>query len=89
MRNSAIGMCSTLARIGGILAPSVAQVGYYQPEIPYFIFGFSTLIGGACAFLLPETKGKKLPDTVEDAICSEASSTEILVCNENLEANKL
>ena len=27
MRNSAVGMCSTLARFGGILAPTVAQLG--------------------------------------------------------------
>ena len=79
MRNSAVGMCSTLARIGGILAPSVAQFGQYQPEVPFYIFGVATLIGGACGFLLPETKGRKLPDTVEDAVSSEASGTESLV----------
>ena len=81
MRNSAVGMCSTLARFGGILAPSVAQVGYYQPEIPYYIFGVATLVGGLSAWLLPETKGRKLPDTVEDAIgnSENLSSTEILV----------
>ena len=29
MRNSAVGMCSTFARFGGILAPTVAQLGKY------------------------------------------------------------
>ena len=68
MRNSAVGMCSTLARVGGIFAPTVAELGYYQPKTPFLIFGVATLIGGFAAYLLPETKGKKLPDTVEEAI---------------------
>ena len=36
MRNSAVGMCSTLARFGGILAPTVAQLGNatVQLELP-------------------------------------------------------
>ena len=68
MRNSAVGMCSTLARFGGILAPTVAQLGYYRPDMPFLIFGVATLIGGLAAYLLPETKGKKLPDTVQEAL---------------------
>ena len=61
-------MCSTLARFGGILAPTVAQIGYYRPDMPFLIFGVATLIGGLAAYLLPETKGKKLPDTVQEAL---------------------
>ena len=68
MRNSAVGMCSTLARFGGILAPTVAELGYYKPNMPFLIFGIATLIGGFAAYLLPETKGKKLPDTIEEAV---------------------
>ncbi len=68
MRNSAVGMCSTLARFGGILAPTVAQLGHNQPKLPFMIFGTATLIGGVAAYLLPETKGKKLPDTVQEAV---------------------
>lgn len=68
MRNSAVGMCSTLARLGGILAPTVAELGYKRPELPFLIFGIATLIGGIAAYLLPETKGKKLPDTVQEAV---------------------
>jgi len=68
MRNSAVGLCSTLARLGGILAPSVASLGIDQPEIPFLIFGIATLIGGISAYLLPETKGKKLPDSIQEAL---------------------
>lgn len=68
MRNSSIGICSTLARIGGILAPSVAELGVKHPQAPFLIFGFATILGGLGAFLLPETNGKKLPDTVQEAV---------------------
>jgi hypothetical protein len=43
-------------------------LGYYRPDIPFLIFGVATLIGGMSAYLLPETKGKKLPDTVQEAL---------------------
>ena len=52
----------------GILAPSVASLGIDQPEIPFLIFGIATLIGGISAYLLPETKGKKLPDSIQEAL---------------------
>ena len=68
MRNSAVGMCSTLARFGGILAPTIKELGYSQPKLPFLIFGIATLIGGMAAYLLPETKGKKLPDSVQEAV---------------------
>ena len=43
-------------------------LGYYRPDMPFLIFGVATLIGGLSAYLLPETKGKKLPDTVQEAL---------------------
>ena len=92
MRNSAVGMCSTLARLGGILAPTVARLGaadwYDRPEIPFLIFGIATLIGGLSAYLLPETKGKKLPDSIEEALrmddmkIEDAPSQEELCCTQ-------
>ena len=36
--------------------------------MPFLIFGVATLIGGLSAYLLPETKGKKLPDTIQEAV---------------------
>jgi len=67
VRNSAVGMCSTFARIGAMLAPTVADLAVYAPSIPFIIMGSSCCVGGLTALLLPETAGKPLPDTVEDA----------------------
>lgn len=35
--------------------------------MPLIIFGAVTLLGGILTFILPETRGTKLPDTIEDA----------------------
>ena len=47
---------------------NLCLLGYYRPDIPFLIFGVATLIGGFSAYLLPETRGKKLPDTVQEAL---------------------
>lgn len=39
------------------------QSRYYEP-LPLFLFGMVSLIGGVLSFVLPETLGQKLPDTV-------------------------
>ena len=67
VRNSAVGLCSTFARIGGMLAPVVADLAVYAPAIPFIIMGSSCCIGGLTALLLPETAGQPLPDTVQEA----------------------
>lgn len=92
MRNSALGVCSTLARLGGILAPSVSNLGYVRPQLPYLIFGGATLIGGAAALLLPETMGRRLPDSVQEAldmtIVSVNTNEEIFLSDQDLEEEK-
>ena len=66
LRNSALGLCSTMARIGGIGAPIVA--GALGQRMPFVVMGVPALIGGVMACWLPETAGKELPDTLEEAM---------------------
>ena len=40
---------------------------YWVPA-PVMIMGVSATMAGVCAFAFPETAGKKLPDTIEEAI---------------------
>ena len=70
IRTTMIGACSTMARIGGILAPWVAvylpDQGSFSEQIPLYIFGASSVFGGLMALLLPETLGFPLPNTFHD-----------------------
>ena len=59
-----IGMCSVASRIGGIISPLVLLWGRNVPSI---VFGCSAIVAGILVFFLPETKGQKLPQTLEEA----------------------
>merc|ERR1719348_968698 len=63
IRSTAVGSCSLMARIGGMLAP---QITLYLPNVtndsvPYYLMGSCSLVGGLLALLLPETLGSSLP----------------------------
>ncbi|KAE8607247.1 hypothetical protein XENTR_v10011094 [Xenopus tropicalis] len=66
IRQSGLGMCSTMARIGGIVAPLVKILGELYPFVPLLIYGGAPIISGLCVFFLPETVNKPLPDTIEE-----------------------
>uniref|UniRef100_A0A2A4K9Y1 Major facilitator superfamily (MFS) profile domain-containing protein n=1 Tax=Heliothis virescens TaxID=7102 RepID=A0A2A4K9Y1_HELVI len=66
VRNSGVGLSSTVARIGSMLAPFVATLAHTSAWLPPLAFGIVPLIGAALCFFLPETRGKKLPDTLEE-----------------------
>ena len=51
--------------IGSILYTNQEEI---WPPLPSLLFGVVAVISGSLVFLLPETKGTTMPDTVEDAI---------------------
>ena len=66
-RQTAIGWCSSVARVGGIAAPYIAlYLPDIQQQLPMLILGGSSLIGGLLSFALPETLGHSLPEKVDD-----------------------
>uniref|UniRef100_A0A0B7BP68 Major facilitator superfamily (MFS) profile domain-containing protein n=1 Tax=Arion vulgaris TaxID=1028688 RepID=A0A0B7BP68_9EUPU len=72
MRNSGMGLSSFTARIGGILAPYIVDIGniidgHLAVALPLIIFGSISIAAGLLALLLPETAYKTLPDSIEDA----------------------
>jgi len=84
IRNTAVGICSTMARFGGIAAP---WIGVYLPDqgalpewVPLFIFGLTAFIGGTLALILPDTIGHSLPDTFEDLEYIKANSKPMWKC---------
>lgn len=70
IRNSAMGICSTMARFGGIASPWIAlylpSQGSIPEWVPYTVFGVLGSLGGILALFLPDTIGYPLPDTFED-----------------------
>ncbi|XP_053133182.1 solute carrier family 22 member 6-A-like [Hemicordylus capensis] len=66
IRQTGMGMGSTLARVGGIVAPMVRMMGEYRPYLPPLVYGIAPILSGTAAFLLPETLNTPLPDTIED-----------------------
>lgn len=66
VRNSGVGLSSTVARIGSMVAPFVATLSHTSAWLPPLAFGIVPLIGAGLCMLLPDTRGRKLPDTLEE-----------------------
>uniref|UniRef100_A0A8C8R635 Major facilitator superfamily (MFS) profile domain-containing protein n=1 Tax=Pelusios castaneus TaxID=367368 RepID=A0A8C8R635_9SAUR len=66
IRQSGMGLGSTMARVGGIVAPVVRVTGEYFPYLPPIIYGTAPIISGIAAVFLPETLNVPLPDTIEE-----------------------
>ncbi|XP_070532070.1 organic cation transporter protein-like isoform X2 [Ptychodera flava] len=66
LRSTGVGMCSMCARIGGILAPQLLLMSKIWAKLPAVVFGVSCILAGILILPLPETRGKKLPETLEE-----------------------
>ncbi|KAG7165543.1 solute carrier family 22 member 15-like [Homarus americanus] len=67
LRTQGLGVSSMVGRIGSIISPFINDMlGLYHWAIPSTIFGLASLVAGGLTCLLPETKDKTLPDTVDD-----------------------
>lgn len=66
VRNMGLGVASLSMRVGSMLAPFISNTAVNIPWLPTLIFGGTGLLAGLVCLLLPETKGKKLPDSMED-----------------------
>ncbi|VVD00493.1 unnamed protein product [Leptidea sinapis] len=56
VRNSGVGLSSTVARIGSMLAPFVATLAHKSAWFPPIAFGVVPLIGSCLCILLPDTR---------------------------------
>ncbi|XP_056382939.1 solute carrier family 22 member 6-A-like [Hyla sarda] len=66
IRQSGLGLGSTMARLGGIVAPLVKLLGEFYPFLPLLIYGGAPILSGLLIYFLPETVNKPLPDTIEE-----------------------
>ncbi|XP_074649707.1 organic cation transporter protein-like isoform X1 [Tubulanus polymorphus] len=66
LRNTGFGTATFTGPVAGILAPFAVYLARFVPWAPGVIFGIMSLLVGILALLLPETRGRPLPQTVED-----------------------
>ena len=67
LRATGLGSSSLWARFGSIIAPIIGgYLGEINRVIPIIIFAVLSVAAGLVTLLLPETGGKKLPDTIEE-----------------------
>ncbi|XP_011798037.1 PREDICTED: solute carrier family 22 member 6 isoform X1 [Colobus angolensis palliatus] len=66
IRQTGMGMGSTMARVGSIVSPLVSMTAELYSSVPLFIYGAVPVAASAVTVLLPETLGQPLPDTVQD-----------------------
>ena len=66
IRNVGMGVLTFSARMGGVLCPFVVLLGQQNKSLPMFVFAISTAVAGIMGLKLPETKGRPMPETIED-----------------------
>ncbi|XP_053967595.1 organic cation transporter protein-like isoform X1 [Anastrepha ludens] len=66
VRPTGVGLCSFVGRVGSIIAPWIEGLKQKHIWIPPAFFGGFALLAAASVFLMPETKGYPLPETIED-----------------------
>ena len=67
LRSQAVGTCSMVARIFGLVCPFVANLAIFWKPLPMLVLGLPSLLAAFSAYFLPETKGKELPQNMKDA----------------------
>uniref|UniRef100_A0A915K3F8 Major facilitator superfamily (MFS) profile domain-containing protein n=1 Tax=Romanomermis culicivorax TaxID=13658 RepID=A0A915K3F8_ROMCU len=69
IRNSAVGICSMVARMGaGVTGYLAILSDITLPFVPMLIFGVFSLVAATMVIFLPETQDRPLPDTLQDAV---------------------
>ena len=76
-------MCSYVHRFGGIIAGWLGLLKQYHIYIPTTIYGLFAVIFATLAMALPETKGMKIPDTMEEGE-QECDTKEFFLPNVNV-----
>ncbi|XP_077361572.1 solute carrier family 22 member 4-like [Festucalex cinctus] len=65
LRNTATGICNTVARLGSCITPYLLELRSYSPFLPYIILGSLAALAAFATVLLPESFGRPLPESIQ------------------------
>ncbi|XP_061660137.1 solute carrier family 22 member 4-like [Syngnathoides biaculeatus] len=65
LRNTAAGICNTVARLGSCITPYLLELRSYSPFLPYIILGSLAVLAAFATVLLPESFGRPLPESIQ------------------------
>merc|ERR1719278_919166 len=66
VRAAGVGSSSLVSKLGGTMSTTVAALADIHPVIPTLIFTVMAITSGFLTLFLPETKGRKMPESFED-----------------------
>lgn len=67
IRNTGMGACSMMARVGAMSAPKILDLSAISPNLPFIVFGVSGIICSASSIILPETLNRELAENIKEA----------------------
>ncbi|KAE8745547.1 hypothetical protein FOCC_FOCC007736 [Frankliniella occidentalis] len=67
IRSSMLNICSSFGTVGLVLAPQTPLLATVSESLPLTLFGVVSLSSGLLALLFPETTGRPLPETLDEA----------------------
>ncbi|XP_044739761.1 organic cation transporter protein-like [Chrysoperla carnea] len=67
-RQRVMGICSSVGRIGSIVAPQMPFLARIWTPLPYLIFACMAISGGLLTLIFPETLNTTLPDSIDSAL---------------------
>lgn len=78
VRNSAISMVRQTFVLAGVFSPVLAAAGWQNGILSYGVFGVTIAFCGSFVTFLPETKGSRICDTMDEEEQKLASTTAIV-----------
>ena len=65
-RSAGQGLSTACSNMGGMVAPLIFILVEIWRPIPFLVLGCCAICSGLVSLLLPETRGKNLPETLEE-----------------------
>ena len=68
LRSQSLGTCSMVSRAFSLGSSFVADLAFIWGPLPLVLLGVPSIIAGFLALKLPESRGRPLPETFEEAV---------------------